>query len=74
MNTKQIRSTLLEMMDKAFAFYDEDRSNSIDATEVVNILRALGHDPTRGEARALLRKADADRNGVVQVRERLREG
>lgn len=65
----QIRSTLLETVERAFAFYDEDNSNSIDATELVNILRALGHDPTRGEVRALLRKADADRDGTVQVSE-----
>ncbi|CAN0343330.1 unnamed protein product, partial [Pylaiella littoralis] len=63
---EQIRSTLLETVERAFAFYDEDNANSIDATEVVNILRALGHDITRGESRALLRKANVDRNGGVQ--------
>eukprot|EP00903_Cladosiphon_okamuranus_P008645 g8289.t1 len=63
---EQIRSSLLEAVERAFAFYDEDNSNSIDATEVVNILRALGHDLTRGESRALLRKANVDRNGGVQ--------
>lgn len=63
-----MRSTLLETVERAFAFYDEDNSNSIDAGELINIVRALGHDPTRGEERALLRKADADRNGVLRVR------
>lgn len=64
----KIRSSLLETVERAFAFCDEDNSNSIDATEVVNILRALGQDLTRGESRALLRKANVDRNGGVQVR------
>ncbi|CAN0291113.1 unnamed protein product, partial [Hapterophycus canaliculatus] len=59
-------SKLLETVERAFAFYDEDNANSIDATEVVNILRALGHDLTRGESRALLRKANVDRNGTVE--------
>lgn len=63
----QIRSSLLETVERAFAFYDQDNSNSIDATEVVSILRALGHDPTRAESRALLRKANVDRNGGVEV-------
>lgn len=67
-SSPKIRSSLLETVERAFAFYDEDNSNSIDATEVVNILRALGHDLTRGESRALLRKANVDRNGGVQVR------
>ncbi|CAN0504658.1 unnamed protein product, partial [Scytosiphon promiscuus] len=58
----------LATVERAFAFYDEDNSNSIDAAEVVNILRALGQDPSRGEARALLRKANVDRNGCVEVR------
>ncbi|CAM9306949.1 unnamed protein product, partial [Ectocarpus sp. 4 AP-2014] len=62
----QIRSSLLETVERAFAFYDQDNSNSIDATEVVSILRALGHDPTRVESRALLRKANVDRNGGVE--------
>ncbi|CAM9859349.1 unnamed protein product, partial [Ectocarpus sp. 12 AP-2014] len=62
----QIRSSLLETVERAFAFYDQDNSNSIDATEVVSILRALGHDPTRAESRALLRKANVDRNGGVE--------
>lgn len=63
----KIRSKLLETVERAFAFYDEDNTNSIDASEVVNILRALGHDLTRGESRALLRKANVDRNGTVEV-------
>lgn len=63
----KIRSSLLETVERAFAFYDQDNSNSIDAAEVVSILRALGHDPTRAESRALLRKANVDRNGGVEV-------
>lgn len=63
----QIRSTLLETIKQAFAFYDEDDSNSIETADLINILRAMGHEPTRKERRALLRDADADRNGVIQV-------
>ena len=58
---------LLEAVERAFAFYDEDNSNSIDAADLVSILRGMGHEPTQREARALLRKADTDRNGSIQV-------
>ncbi|KAG5176714.1 hypothetical protein JKP88DRAFT_334724 [Tribonema minus] len=57
---------IVQALEKAFSFYDVDNSNSIDVREVESILRALGHDPTRKELRAVMRSADRDRNGVLQ--------
>ncbi|CAM9983556.1 unnamed protein product, partial [Phaeothamnion confervicola] len=52
-----------------FSFYDADNSNSIDASELQAILRAMGQDPNRKELRAIMRRADADKNGVLQFDE-----
>jgi EF-hand domain pair len=57
----------VQALEKAFSFYDADSSNSIDVREVEAILRSLGQDPTRRELKALMRRADKDRNGVLQV-------
>jgi Ca2+-binding EF-hand superfamily protein len=58
---------MVQALEKAFSFYDADSSNSIDVREVESILRSLGQDPTRRELKALMRRADKDRNGVLQV-------
>jgi Ca2+-binding EF-hand superfamily protein len=57
------------MVVQAFVFYDADQSNTINAAELRNILNAMGEDPSRKEMKAIMRKADADRNGVLQFDE-----
>ncbi|CAM9409395.1 unnamed protein product [Chrysoparadoxa australica] len=60
---------IMSALEKAFAFYDVDGSSSIDVNELDTIVRAMGHDPTKKELRAIMRKADADRNGVLKFDE-----
>ncbi|CAN0455609.1 unnamed protein product [Discosporangium mesarthrocarpum] len=59
----------MKALEKAFSFYDEDNSNTIDTSDLQTILRALGQDPTKKELKTLMRKADTDRSGVLQFDE-----
>ncbi len=66
---EEIYQIFIRALEKAFMFYDEDNSNTIEVMEIGNILRALGHDPTPKDVRALVRRADKDRNGVLSFDE-----
>ncbi len=66
---KEIYQIFIRALEKAFMFYDEDNSNTIEVMEIGNILRALGQDPTQKDVRALVRHADKDRNGVLSFNE-----
>ncbi len=66
---KEVYQIFTRALEKAFMFYDEDNSNTIEVVEIGNILRALGQDPTQKDVRALVRHADKDRNGILSFDE-----
>lgn len=65
----EVYRSVVRGLEKAFSFFDDDNSNSVSVREMENILRALGQDPSRKEIKALMRRADKDRNGSLQFEE-----
>ena len=53
----------------AFAYYDRDRSGSIDARELSKMLDHLGIDATTQEAREVLKLYDSDRSRTLELPE-----
>ena len=54
---------------KAFDLIDSDRDGSITTEELIKVIEKVGGCMTEDEARALIRKADADKNGFVDFTE-----
>lgn len=53
----------VQAMEKAFKHFDQDHSGTIDADELVEVLRALGQDLSGKEIKSILKKAS--KNGEV---------
>ena len=54
---------------KAFALIDSDRDGNITSEELIKVIDKVGGCMTEDEARALIRKADSDKNGSVDFTE-----
>jgi len=55
------------MCDTAFSLFDQDRSGSIDATELRSALRALGNNLEAAAAAEMIRKYDTNGNGSIDL-------
>ena len=54
---------------ETFKFFDKDNSNSIDATELGNLLRVSGLKPSKKEIEEKLNKYDLDKSGKIEFEE-----
>ena len=49
----------------AFKLFDEDGDNTISTTEIGNILRELGQNPTESQLRKMISSVDTDGTGSI---------
>eukprot|EP01043_Picozoa_sp_COSAG02_P002249 COSAG02_NODE_51_length_44689_cov_29.477361_21_plen_556_part_00 len=52
-----------------FDLYDEDASGTIDADELINVLRLLGENPSITEVDAMIKEVDKNQNGDLNLNE-----
>ena len=48
----------LKKVEQLFRTYDTDNDNEIDATELMAVMRSLGHNPTPTDIEHMIRSAD----------------
>jgi len=53
----------------AYDSFDEDKSGSIDASELGALMKKLGENPTPAEVEAILTEFDSDGDGVISYEE-----
>jgi len=58
-----------QRLKRAFELFDKDGSGTIDRNELVQVLRVLGHNPTKGEFSDLLKTLDTNRNNCIDFSE-----
>lgn len=56
-------------LKSAFDLFDKDGSGTISSEELVEVLRVLGHNPTKGEFNDLLKTLDTNRNNSIDFQE-----
>lgn len=59
----------LQEIREIFAHFDKDKSHSIEAIELLAVLRALGDEPTAEELAMALEGLDTDHNGRISFDE-----
>eukprot|EP00403_Amphidinium_massartii_P006199 CAMPEP_0178382308 /NCGR_PEP_ID=MMETSP0689_2-20121128/6427_1 /TAXON_ID=160604 /ORGANISM="Amphidinium massartii, Strain CS-259" /LENGTH=1166 /DNA_ID=CAMNT_0020002509 /DNA_START=59 /DNA_END=3559 /DNA_ORIENTATION=- len=59
----------VHVFEDVFERFDEDKSGEIDALEIINVLRSMGHDPTLEETHHLIAQCDANESGGLDFRE-----
>ncbi len=59
----------LEEIREIFSFFDKDKSNSIEAMELLRLLRAMGQDPSAEDLAMALEGLDTDHNGHISFQE-----
>lgn len=59
----------LAELKEIFSHFDKDKSNSIEAIELLKLMRALGEDPTADELAIAMEALDVDHNGTISFDE-----
>lgn len=59
----------LELLRKSFELFDADGSGFINSAELLQLLRAIGQNPTEDRLEELVRIADADQSGELSFTE-----
>ena len=54
---------------KAFSRFDKDGNGTIDTKKIGDLMKSLGHNPTKAEIKDMNNKADADGNGTIDFPE-----
>ncbi|CAI9781326.1 unnamed protein product [Fraxinus pennsylvanica] len=54
---------------EAFALFDKNGDGCITTTELGNVMRSLGQNPTEDELRDMIKEVDADGNGTIDLPE-----
>merc|ERR1712183_443936 len=54
---------------EAFNFFDKDQDGSIDITELNNVMKSLGKNPTDSELQSLMKGVDSDGDGMINYEE-----
>lgn len=56
----------------AWELFDDDHSGQIDSTELLNVLKKLGLNPTEEELQDIIHDIDKDNDGTIDYSEFLR--
>lgn len=56
----------------AWELFDDDHSGQIDSTELQNVLKKLGLNPTEEELQDIIQDIDKDNDGTIDYSEFLR--
>ena len=59
----------LKEYKESFEMFDRDKNGLINAKELGNILRSLGHEPTEADLTGLIEEHDSDRDGKIEFNE-----
>jgi Ca2+-binding EF-hand superfamily protein len=59
----------LAELREIFSHFDKDKSDSIEANELLRLLRALGDEPTADDLAMALEALDTDHNGRISFEE-----
>ena len=54
---------------EAFSLFDHDENGSISSTELGDVLKALGQNPSQNELADMINEVDVDGNGTVEFAE-----
>ncbi|CAI2383066.1 unnamed protein product [Moneuplotes crassus] len=54
---------------EAFSLFDHDENGSVSISELGDVLRALGQNPTDNELRDMVNEIDEDGNGTIEFME-----
>eukprot|EP01012_Entosiphon_sulcatum_P060611 TRINITY_DN85659_c0_g1_i1.p2 TRINITY_DN85659_c0_g1~~TRINITY_DN85659_c0_g1_i1.p2 ORF type:complete len:165 (-),score=37.06 TRINITY_DN85659_c0_g1_i1:2-496(-) len=70
--TERLTPAQVEDFKEAFALFDQDSDGLISTSELENILRCLGQDPTPEELQRIAAEVDVDKSGTLDFPEFLR--
>ncbi|KAI8976529.1 calmodulin, partial [Pilobolus umbonatus] len=56
----------------AFALFDKDGDGHINTKELGEVMRSLGHKPSRSELEDMIHDVDVDSNGSIEFEEFLK--
>ncbi|GFR95338.1 calmodulin [Elysia marginata] len=56
-------------ISSAFAMFDQNGDGQVDREELIEVMRAMGQNPTVAEATAMIAEVDVNQNGKVEYRE-----
>ncbi len=59
----------INVYKEAFQLYDRDKTGLISASELGEVIRASGQNPSEADVNELLKKRDIDRNGNLDFPE-----
>lgn len=54
---------------KAFDMFDKNKDGVIDAVELENVLKTIGHKPTQSDVLDVFRDVDKNNDGKIEFRE-----
>eukprot|EP00051_Salpingoeca_urceolata_P004393 m.64662 g.64662 ORF g.64662 m.64662 type:complete len:168 (+) comp13606_c1_seq2:88-591(+) len=60
---------IAERLRSLFDFFDENGDGTISVKELTNVMRTLGHNPSRGDMERLMASADLNHDGKLQFDE-----
>ena len=70
LNTKDIDSDeVLENLKDAFSVFDIDKSGTISAEELQNVLQSLGEESSLAECKKMISGVDSDGDGMISFEE-----
>ncbi|CAH9104942.1 unnamed protein product [Cuscuta epithymum] len=70
LNTKDVGSDeVMENLKDAFSVFDADKSGSISADELQNVMRSIGEECSLAECRKMISGVDRDGDGMIDFEE-----
>ena len=67
--TEHLTKEQVAEFKEAFLIFDTDGSNAISTSELGQVMKSLGQNPTDAELRELINEYDADGNGTLDFAE-----
>ncbi|RMZ88738.1 hypothetical protein DV736_g4030, partial [Chaetothyriales sp. CBS 134916] len=69
---KQLSKEEIEGYKEVFALFDKDNSGTITASELGDVMRSLGQNPSETELRDMINEVDVDQSGAIDFDEFLK--
>ena len=66
----EISGTKKAEYKKAFDIYDKDKDEKINLTELENIMKSIGQNPSESELQDMINEIDIDGEGFISLMEK----
>ena len=66
--SQHLTENQLSKLKEAFALYDRDNDGTISTTEIIAIMKQLGHNPSEAELKVIIKEVDTDGNGTIDFK------